>query len=349
MYRFMVDCMKSVGVVESHAGQLADVLIEADVRGHYSHGLNRLDMYIKDCQKKVCKTDGVPKILKERAGTAWVDGLSLLGPVVGNFCMDLAVKKAKETGVGWVCAKGSNHYGIAGWYVMRAMKEGVMAMSFTNTSPIQYPTRASVPALGTNPMAIGVNGTGDDHFLLDMATTTVAIGKVEIAKRRGESVPETWGVEKGGKLSTNPETILGGGGLFPLGGSEVTGGYKGYGLGAMVEIFCGILSGAHWGPHIRKWMSATTEADLGQCFIAVDPEAFAPGFHERMQEFINTMRNLPAFDDKLRVEVAGDAERKHVKLVQDIGGINYHPNQIKNADELAASLNVKKLTVLKEY
>ncbi|EYB83089.1 hypothetical protein Y032_0343g3064 [Ancylostoma ceylanicum] len=222
MYRFMVDCMKSVGVVESHAGQLADVLIEADVRGHYSHGLNRLDMYIKDCQKKVCKTDGVPKILKERAGTAWVDGLSLLGPVVGNFCMDLAVKKAKETGVGWVCAKGSNHYGIAGWYVMRAMKEGVMAMSFTNTSPIQYPTRASVPALGTNPMAIGVNGTGDDHFLLDMATTTVAIGKVEIAKRRGESVPETWGVEKGGKLSTNPETILGGGGLFPLGGSEVT-------------------------------------------------------------------------------------------------------------------------------
>ncbi|KIH47485.1 hypothetical protein ANCDUO_22455 [Ancylostoma duodenale] len=121
MYRFMVDCMKAVGVVESHAGQLADVLIEADVRGHYSHGLNRLvilkehlptmitpvaDMYIKDCQKKVCKTDGVPKILKERAGTAWVDGLSLLGPVVGNFCMNLAVKKAKETGVGWVCAKG---------------------------------------------------------------------------------------------------------------------------------------------------------------------------------------------------------------------------------------------------
>ncbi|EPB66794.1 malate/L-lactate dehydrogenase [Ancylostoma ceylanicum] len=234
----MVDCMKSVGVVESHAGQLADVLIEADVRGHYSHGLNRLDMYIKDCQKKVCKTDGVPKILKRQK---------------------------------WKVISGSNHYGIAGWYVMRAMKEGVMAMSFTNTSPIQYPTRASVPALGTNPMAIGVNGTGDDHFLLDMATTTVAIGKV-------------------GNLEYKPLA-----GIAYCGAQAcVLGGYKGYGLGAMVEIFCGILSGAHWGPHIRKWMSATTEADLGQCFIAVDPEAFAPGFHERMQEFINTMRNLPA-------------------------------------------------------
>uniref|UniRef100_A0A0K0CXI4 Malate dehydrogenase n=1 Tax=Angiostrongylus cantonensis TaxID=6313 RepID=A0A0K0CXI4_ANGCA len=117
--------------------------------------------------------------------------------------------------------------------------------------------------------------------------------KIEIAKRRSEKVPETWGVDKSGRVSTNPEAILDGGGLLPLGGSEVTGGYKGYGLGALVEIFCGILAGSHWGPHIRKWMSASTEADLGQCFIAIDPQAFAPGFHERMQDFINTMRNLP--------------------------------------------------------
>ncbi|KAK6735675.1 hypothetical protein RB195_018725 [Necator americanus] len=180
MYRFMVDCMKSVGVVESHAGQLAEVLIEADVRGHYSHGLNRLDMYVNDCLKKVCRTHGVPSILKERAGSAWVDGKNLLGPVVGNFCMDLAVKKAKDAGVGWVVAKGSNHFGIAAWYVMRAMKEGMMAMSFTNTSPVTYPTRSSKPALGTNPMCIGANGTNGDSYVLDMATTTVAIGKLFI-------------------------------------------------------------------------------------------------------------------------------------------------------------------------
>ncbi|KIH50193.1 hypothetical protein ANCDUO_19730 [Ancylostoma duodenale] len=92
--------------------------------------------------------------------------------------MDVAMKKAKETGVGWVSAKGSNHFGIAGWYTLRAMKKGLMGMAFTNTSPIQYPTRAAKPALGTNPICIGVNGTGGDHFLLDMATTTVAIGKV---------------------------------------------------------------------------------------------------------------------------------------------------------------------------
>uniref|UniRef100_A0A0N4XBP5 Malate dehydrogenase n=1 Tax=Haemonchus placei TaxID=6290 RepID=A0A0N4XBP5_HAEPC len=106
--------------------------------------------------------------------------LSLLGPVVGNFCMDLAIKKAKDVGIACVSAKGSNHYGIAGWYSMRAMRQGLIGISSTNTSPIMFPTRAAKPALGTNPIAIGAEGTGGDSYLLDMATTTVAIGKVRV-------------------------------------------------------------------------------------------------------------------------------------------------------------------------
>lgn len=345
----MVDILKKLGVVESHAHQLAEVLIEADVRGHHSHGLNRLDMYLTDLRKNVTKLDGKPSILKERAGTAWIDGHSLLGPVVGNFCMDLAIKKAKEAGVGWVVAKGSNHYGIAGWYAMRAMKAGMIGMSFTNTSPVVYPTRSSHAALGTNPLALGANGTGGDSYLLDMATTTVAIGKVEIYKRRGHEVPSTWGVEKNGKPTTNPEQILDGGGLLPLGGNEIQGGYKGYGLGSLVEIFCGILGGAHWGPNVRKWMTAKEDADLGQCFIAVDPEAFAPGFNERMQEFMDTMRNLPTVDPATKVLIPGDKENTHVKLIEDLGGIPYHPNQIEHANDLAAKYNVEKIHVFKEY
>ncbi|XGW12384.1 hypothetical protein V3C99_013243, partial [Haemonchus contortus] len=346
MRRFIVDIMQKQGVAVSHAEQLADVLVEADVRGHYSHGLNRLDMYVGDCRKKVCKLDGTPTILKERAGSAWVDGNSLLGPVVGNFCMDLAVKKAKEAGVGWVVCKGSNHFGIAGWYVMRAMKQGVMGISCTNTSPIMYPTRAAKPALGTNPIAIGANAAGGDSYLLDMATTTVAIGKVEIAKRKGQEVPNTWGVAKGGVMSHKPDEILSGGGLLPLGGSEICGGYKGYGLGSVVEIFCGILGGAHWGPNIRKWMSAEVDADLGQCFIAIDPEAFAPGFGGRLQEFMNTMRNLPSVSPDEKVLIPGDPERNHEKIVEELGGIPYHPNQITYANDLADLYGVKKVHVL---
>ncbi|TMS35064.1 hypothetical protein L596_002539 [Steinernema carpocapsae] len=176
--RFIVDCMSKVGTDRSHAQQLADVLVCGDYRGHYSHGLNRLDMYVRDVDKKVCLGTGEPKILKERAASAWVDGNNLLGPVVGNFCIDLAIKKAKEAGVGWVVAKGSNHFGIAGWYTLRALEQGLIGMSFTNTSPIMYPTRSAKAALGTNPLSLAASGINGDSFVLDMATTTVAIGKL---------------------------------------------------------------------------------------------------------------------------------------------------------------------------
>jgi LDH2 family malate/lactate/ureidoglycolate dehydrogenase len=187
-------------------------------------------------------------------------------------------------------------------------------MSFTNTSPITFPTRSAVVAIGTDPLSVAAPGTRTgDSFVLDMATSTVALGKVEIAHRRGETeVPRGWIADKNGRETTRPELALGtsGGGLLPLGGVEETGGYKGYGLNMMAEMFCGILSGASWGPHVRKWMSTERVANLvspkhttglhgvmgcvqGQCFVAIDPSAFAPGFAERMQEYMDTMRALP--------------------------------------------------------
>ncbi|KAL3995584.1 Malate/L-lactate dehydrogenase family protein [Acanthocheilonema viteae] len=339
----MVDCMIKTGTSKDHAQQLADVLVAADIRGHYSHGLNRLDMYVRDIQKGVCMKDGIPKILKEHAATAWVDGNNLLGPVVGNFCMDIAIKKAKQAGVGWVVAKGSNHFGIAGWYSIRAMKEGLLGMAFTNTSPIMYPTRSSTAALGTNPLTLAAKAK-NDTFILDMATTTAAIGKVELAARKEQTVPDTWGVKKDGCVSNDPTEILSGGGLLPLGGTELTGGYKGYGLGALVEIVCGILGGAQWGPHVRQWMSTAVVANLGQCFIAVNLDGFAPDFENRLQEFIDSMRGLKPVDNK-RVLVAGDPEKEHTALVEKYGGIPYHPNQVTHAEELAKTLGVQAMTV----
>ncbi|KAF8363773.1 hypothetical protein PRIPAC_90696 [Pristionchus pacificus] len=340
MHRYMVDCLTTAGAVKSHASQLADVLIEGDVRGHYSHGLNRLEMYVQNLQEGSCERSGEPTILNERAGTAWVDGRNLLGPVVGNFCIDLAVKKAKEAGVGWVSAKGSNHFGIAGWYSLRAMRQGCMGLAFTNTSPLMYPTRAAKPALGTNPISLAAAGQEGDAFVLDMATTTVAIGKVELASRKGEQVPATWGADSRGLVSTDPDTIVKEGALLPLGGDERSGGYKGYGMASLVEIFCGVLAGAHWGPNVRRWGSNAAVADLGQCFIAVDTSAFAPDFSGRMQEFMDTMRGLPQSNPDEPVEVAGDVEKRHEELVHALGGIPYHPNQIEFANNLAKKLGV---------
>ncbi|VDK74938.1 unnamed protein product [Anisakis simplex] len=116
--------------------------------------------------------------MKKKGATAWVDGANLLGPVVGNFCMKLAIDMAKEVGIGWVVTRNSNHFGIAGWYAMQAMKAGMIGMAFTNTSPCVFPTRSCEKALGSNPICMGAPAADGDSFLLDMASTTVAYGKV---------------------------------------------------------------------------------------------------------------------------------------------------------------------------
>ncbi|XP_048241076.1 uncharacterized oxidoreductase YjmC-like [Haliotis rufescens] len=235
--RFIEECMATVGTRADHATSLANNLVTADHRGHYSHGLNRLDLYINDIESGITVSDAEPSIIRESAATAHVDGNNVLGPVVGNFSMELAIQKAKVAGVGWVAAKGSNHFGIAGWYSMLASQQGLLGMAFTNTSPLSVPTRAKKATLGTNPLSLAAPARSGDEFVLDMATTTVALGKIELHDRKGIKIPNSWGVDKHGRESNDPKTVIEGGGLMMVGGSELTGGYKGYGLSMLVEVY----------------------------------------------------------------------------------------------------------------
>ncbi|KRX37210.1 Malate dehydrogenase [Trichinella murrelli] len=322
--RFMVSSLTKVGADVSHADALAEVLIDADYRGHYSHGLNRLDMYIRDFVTGICNVSGSPKVVKENMATALVDGNNLLGPVVGKFCIELAMQKADKCGISMVVAKNSNHYGIAGHYPLYAASKGF------------------IPMYGTNPIAFVAPAEGSDNFALDMATTTVALGKIELAERKGEKIPSSWAADKTGKETNNPSDALSGGALLPLGGMEITGGYKGYGLGCMVEILCGILADAAWGPYIRRWKDGSKKANLGQCFIAVKLDDFAPNFRTRLQTFLNTLRAEESIDPEMPVLVAGDPERLHMKLCDDLGGIPYHPNQIQYMFDIADRFQLQK-------
>ncbi|KAK6188463.1 hypothetical protein SNE40_004632 [Patella caerulea] len=344
--RFIEECMVKVGTSPKHAKYLATNLVAADYRGHYSHGLNRLDMYVKDIETGTTCNDKEPSIVKESVATALVDGNNTLGPVTGNFSMNVAIDKAKNVGIGWVVAKGSNHYGIAGFYAMEASKQGLLGMSFTNTSPLSVPTRAVKPTLGTNPISLAAPAR-KDSFVLDMATTTAALGKIELHDRKGINIPNSWGVDSRGKECNDPKPVLESGGLMPLGGSELTGGYKGYGLAMLVEIFCGILSGSTYGPNIRKWRNTTTVANIGQCFVAINPDAFAPGFEDRMSDLINTCRSLQPAEGEDKVLVAGDPETQHMSNCDKIGGIPYHPNQIQFGIDLAKKLGVMEMNVIK--
>uniref|UniRef100_A0A915DDF8 Malate dehydrogenase n=1 Tax=Ditylenchus dipsaci TaxID=166011 RepID=A0A915DDF8_9BILA len=296
MRQFVHDCMVSVGANPQQSLQLADLLISADMRGHYSHGLNRLRIYMEDVHSGICKTNGHPKVLKQKGGTAWVDGDNALGVVVGNFCTDLAMQLAKEHGIGWVVAK--------------MIEQGFVGMAFTNTSPLMYPNRAAQVGLGTNPISCIAAANSGDNFALDMATTTVALGKVDH-----------------GQPTDNPTQVVDGGALLPLGGSEQTGGYKGTGLAMMVELFCGMLAGSKYGKNMRTWRETAKVADCGQCFVALDPECFAPGFANRLQQFLDETRAL-----------------KPVTKSEKAGGLIYGKAQIEHLEDIAQKNKVQKFT-----
>ncbi|GFO11269.1 delta(1)-pyrroline-2-carboxylate reductase [Plakobranchus ocellatus] len=299
--------------------------------------------YLTDLHKGFNAKDKEPEILKQTPATALVHGNNCVGPVVGKFCMDLAIEKAKNVGIGWVCVKASNHFGIAGWYSIRAMEQGLIGMAFCNTSPFMIPTRSKTRTLGTNPISVAAKGNNGEEFVLDMATTAVAQGKVEIKNLLGKKVPQGWTVDGHGKPCTDPQEVLDHGGLHPLGGPEETSGYKGYGLGFMVELFCGILSGSRFGQNIRTWSCHEAEADLGQCFAAIDPSVFAPGFEGRLSDLIHQCKDQEPVEGETEILVPGDPEKNHIELCTRLGGIPYHSKQIAFADELAEKYGVERL------
>ncbi|KAM3956708.1 putative oxidoreductase YjmC [Aphomia sociella] len=346
--RFMEDSLRAVGVPDSEAREHAALLLHADVTGHFSHGLNRLEFYINDVISGATNAKAKPIILKESAATAWVDGGDALGATVGNFCMDLAIKKAKECGIGWVSVKRSNHFGMAGYWALKAEREGLIGMAFTNSSPILVPTRSKKGTLGTNPIAMFAPATNGDYIGVDMASTTVAMGKAKMQIHKKEPLPEGWALGPDGNVTTDAQEAFNAGLLLPLGGSEVTGGYKGYGLSAIGEVFCSGLSGSKPTYQVSKWAIGRKgdPMNLGQCYAAINPECFAPGFGERIADCLRTWRNLEPVDPQLPVLAPGDKERINAEQTKKRGTIVYPEAQIGCCNTMAQKIGVKPLHVV---
>ncbi|KAL0967870.1 hypothetical protein UPYG_G00258720 [Umbra pygmaea] len=226
---------------------------------------------------------------------------------------------------------------------MQALDAKMIGMSFTNTSPLVVPTRAKECTLGTNPISVAAPANNGDSFVLDMATSAVALGKIELHERRGDMIPEGWGCDSQGRMSTDPGKVLNGGGLVPIGGCEATGGYKGFGLGMMVEVFCGMLAGSHYCQNIRTWKVTDRAANLGQCFVAINPENFAPGFNDRMSDILSLHRGLEPAEPGCAVLAPGDPERININKCQNLEGIPYHINVVKVMNDCARQIGVNPL------
>ena len=350
-------CLKEAGAPSSKADLVARVLVAADCRGIPSHGVNRAEMYCGELRAGLIDPSAQPRISTETASTANVDGRNGLGAVVSEFAMQLCIRKAKTSGIGLVVCHSSNHFGIAGYWSELALKEGLIGFALTNTSPFLVPTRASVRAGGTNPISCYCPGMGDS-FQLDMATTTVPVGKVEVCHRKGQSIPYGWGVDSTGCPTSHPTEVLVGGGLTPLGGLEETAGYKGYGLNMMVEILCAVLSGCQdIGPDVPPWrVDRGRPVDYGHCFMCIDPEKLLPNgeFQGKLSSYLSRMRGLAPGDASLPVLIPGDPERSEElsaheegvrlnlqvalglrSLSQELGCLQTMPVQIRNLPQNA--------------
>ena len=244
LFDFTEKILQKIGCSAPDADLATSVLLSADLRGIDSHGVARLSGYVRLWEANRINANPAIKILHETASTAVVDGDSGLGLLVAPFAMQVAIDKAKNVGTGWVSVQNSNHFGIAGYHAMMALHHDMIGIALTNASPLVSPTFSIERLLGTNPICVAIPAGEEPPFVADMATTTAANGKLEILQRKNGVAPLGWIQNKIGQPSTNPHELKAGGALLPLGGDREHGSHKGYALGAIVDIFSAILSGA---------------------------------------------------------------------------------------------------------
>jgi LDH2 family malate/lactate/ureidoglycolate dehydrogenase len=241
--------------------------------------------------------------------------------------MDAAIAGAADTGSYTAVVRASNHFGIAGWYALRAADAGFIGVSMTNASPLVAATRGIDPLLGTNPLAVAAPAGRHGRFCLDMATSTITRGKVEVASRRHEVLQPGWAIDAEGRPTTDPAAAFEGA-LLPLGGTEATGGHKGYGLTLLVDILTGVLGGSTAAPLIAPLFSTEGgEADLGQVFMAIDPDAInEPGaFEARLEhelDLLTEARTAPDAPDRILIpgepETAAERRSDERGVVMDV-------------------------------
>lgn len=287
-----------MGCSLEHAALASEVLVSADLRGIDSHGIARLSGYVRLWEAKRINARPNIRIVHETPSTAVIDGDAGLGLVIAPFAMEIAMQKAAAVGTGWVSVKNSNHFGIAGYHAMMALERDMIGMAMTNASPLVAPTFSTERMLGTNPIAVAIPAKEQPAFVADFATTTAANGKLEILQRKNEEAPYGWIQDKDGNPSKNPHELKDGGALLPLGGDREHGSHKGYCLGAIVDIFSAVLSGANYGPWAPPFVSFLPLAPdpvgegLGHFFGAMRVDAFRPAeeFKENMDTWISRFR-----------------------------------------------------------
>ncbi len=310
------------GVSEEDALQASEVLAASDLRGIDSHGVARMHTYFD--MLKLGRINPKPKIkiIRESATTATIDGDNGLGLIVGPKANRIAMNKANEYGTGWVAVSNTNHFGIAGYYVLDALKQDLIGWAMTNTTKLVAPLWGAERMLGTNPISIAFPGKEEPPIVIDMATCTAAYGKIEMARRSNEQIPAGWAIALDGYETRDPHDMVNGGALLPLGSERKRGGHKGYCLAVMVDILSCVLSGANWGPFAPPFAlrqeipTRKVGKGIGHFFGAMSINAFinVDELKNQIDDYIKTLRSTKPQVGTDGPLIPGDPEREAEKI-----------------------------------
>ena len=298
---FVEGVLSVAGLPQGDAAIVADCLLLANLSGVDSHGVVRLAHYVRRLENGTIKTR--PQLHFERLAPSagLMDGGDGLGHVVTWQACTQAMALARETGSGVVGICNSSHFGMTGFYINRLVGEGFIGLAMTDTDAFLIPFGGRLAFFGTNPLAIGFPTEGIP-VILDMATTSIPYGKIALAKAEGQPIPDTWGLDAEGHPTSDPAAIAG---LHPIAGP------KGSGLAMMIDIFCSLLTGMPWGPHINKMYEQMEQPrQLGHFIIAIDARRFMPleQFKARLGQMLAEFRQIPPADGFQRVYYPGELE-----------------------------------------
>jgi len=351
LLNFCQRVFEKLGIPEQDARITSDVLVMADLRGIDSHGVARLRRYVDGLRTGVMVAKPEVTVLRETPATALIDAGAGLGQPVSHQAMQKAIQKAVEVGAGFVALRNSNHYGIAGYYAMMALEHDCIGMSMTNADVLVVPTFGRDAMLGTNPVAVAAPANKERPFVLDMATSTVPRGKLEVYERQGKPVPMGWATDDRGLGTDDAHRVLenfkerAGGGLLPLGGEgELLSGHKGYGLALWVDVFCAVLSGAAYATLVypKTPDGKPMPANLGHFFGAWRVDAFRPvdEFKAAMDDLQQRLKNTPKAEGQDRIYIHGEKEYEKAEHYSR-DGIPINPKVVEDLKAIAEEMNVK--------
>lgn len=340
--RFIADALQAVDVDDAQARTVADILVAADRRGIESHGVARLRWFYVD-RIRNGRINARPQytVVRDTPTSQLLDAGNGLGHPASKLAMERAIDKARDAGIAFTAVRNSNHYGIAGYYAMMALDRDMIGIASTNTVRYGAPTYGRDILLGTNPLAFAIPAQNEPAFVLDFATTTVPRGKLEVYNRKSKQLNPGWAIDAEGNETRDPQTALTGA-LLPLGGYGVdNGGHKGYGLGLLVEIICGVLAGGKFGLDLPLPSDGPQPGAISHFFAAFRIDGFRDPdqFRADMDTELRAFKDSEKAPGQERVYVAGEIEHEKT-LYNREHGVPVHVKVWDGLSKLGGDLGI---------